>query len=63
MIVRLRIKIAIAIAKLKIWKDKMHRRIFKGDYCICGGLLHYDGYDGWIDRNIYKCEKCGRRWC
>ena len=54
----------LTIERIRKFMKRVHRKVFKGCYCAeCGYRLRYDGYDGWIDRNIYKCEKCGKRWC
>lgn len=54
----------VTIERIKEFMKKLHKKVFRGDYCAeCGYRLRYDGYDGWIDKDVYKCEKCGKRWC
>jgi hypothetical protein len=35
-------------------------KIPMGD-CICGGIYYYDFYDGELDKNVYKCHRCGNK--
>lgn len=50
------------MAKIISYLKSAFERFFKHDCPGCGGVMDSEFLDMTLDRMVYKCRKCGKRW-